>query len=665
MPVPRKPLPIPSWPGLIFTLGLFIILAVSPSRTASPNQPPNVLFITIDTLRADHLGCYGYRKIETPNIDRLAAEGVRFTRAYTPVPVTLPAHAVMFTGSYPMRTGMHDFSGNRLSAGQPTLASLLRNQGYATAGIVGSAVLDSRFGLNQGFEFYYDHFDFSRLDETNLDAMERRGDEVVNQSLAWLRQNHRKRFFLWVHLFDPHHPYRPPPPYSTRYKAQPYDGEIAFDDEQVGRLVEFLKKNNLYDQTLIVVVSDHGEGLGEHGEKTHGFFIYNSTLHVPLIFKLPLEKSIPNKEIGNLVSLIDLLPTVLQVAGVNIPGEVQGKSLLPLMQGRRGQSLESLYAESYLPRIHFNWSELRSLQEGHYHFIDAPKPELYDLSQDPRELKNLYAQRRKIADDLQGRLARLIKLYLSASGDKTAEQTGMDPVLMERLKSLGYAAVSGGGSPTISDRKLPDPKDRIQMYELVSEAIADSQHGRYEASIAKLQAALKTENDSLPVRYLLALNYYRQQNFTNAIQELQRVVQMSPSYSLAVYYLGLAYGKVGDWNQAIVFLKRVLELDPSNFSAAFNLGAAYLKVGRIQESLAAFQQSVNIFPEYAPGYEALGEVYLYQGKVDEAIGALRKAVDLNPKSVKARRTLAKALEAKGLHQEAQEELRKAQAPPEP
>ena len=571
----------------------------------------------------------------------------------------------MFTGSYPMRTGMHDFSGNRLSAGQPTLASLLRNQGYATAGIVGSAVLDSRFGLNQGFEFYYDHFDFSRLDETNLDAMERRGDEVVNQSLAWLRQNHRKRFFLWVHLFDPHHPYRPPPPYSTRYKAQPYDGEIAFDDEQVGRLVEFLKKNNLYDQTLIVVVSDHGEGLGEHGEKTHGFFIYNSTLHVPLIFKLPLEKSIPNKEIGNLVSLIDLLPTVLQVAGVNIPGEVQGKSLLPLMQGRRGQSLESLYAESYLPRIHFNWSELRSLQEGHYHFIDAPKPELYDLSQDPRELKNLYAQRRKIADDLQGRLARLIKLYLSASGDKTAEQTGMDPVLMERLKSLGYAAVSGGGSPTISDRKLPDPKDRIQMYELVSEAIADSQHGRYEASIAKLQAALKTENDSLPVRYLLALNYYRQQNFTNAIQELQRVVQMSPSYSLAVYYLGLAYGKVGDWNQAIVFLKRVLELDPSNFSAAFNLGAAYLKVGRIQESLAAFQQSVNIFPEYAPGYEALGEVYLYQGKVDEAIGALRKAVDLNPKSVKARRTLAKALEAKGLHQEAQEELRKAQAPPEP
>ncbi|HEY4683451.1 MAG TPA: sulfatase-like hydrolase/transferase [Candidatus Acidoferrales bacterium] len=644
---------------------MFIILAVSPSRTASPNQPPNVLFITIDTLRADHLGCYGYRKIETPNIDRLAAEGVRFTRAYTPVPVTLPAHAVMFTGSYPMRTGMHDFSGNRLSAGQPTLASLLRNQGYATAGIVGSAVLDSRFGLNQGFEFYYDHFDFSRLDETNLDAMERRGDEVVNQSLAWLRQNHRKRFFLWVHLFDPHHPYRPPPPYSTRYKAQPYDGEIAFDDEQVGRLVEFLKKNNLYDQTLIVVVSDHGEGLGEHGEKTHGFFIYNSTLHVPLIFKLPLEKSIPNKEIGNLVSLIDLLPTVLQVAGVNIPGEVQGKSLLPLMQGRRGQSLESLYAESYLPRIHFNWSELRSLQEGHYHFIDAPKPELYDLSQDPRELKNLYAQRRKIADDLQGRLARLIKLYLSASGDKTAEQTGMDPVLMERLKSLGYAAVSGGGSPTISDRKLPDPKDRIQMYELVSEAIADSQHGRYEASIAKLQAALKTEKDSLPVRYLLALNYYRQQNFTNAIQELQRVVQMSPSYSLAVYYLGLAYGKVGDWNQAIVFLKRVLELDPSNFSAAFNLGAAYLKVGRIQESLAAFQQSVNIFPEYAPGYEALGEVYLYQGKVDEAIGALRKAVDLNPKSVKARRTLAKALEAKGLHQEAQEELRKAQAPPEP
>jgi len=233
------------------------------SGIATGKEPPNVLLITIDTLRADHLGCYGYRQIRTPNIDSLALEGVRFEKAYTPVPITLPAHAAIFTGSYPMRTGIHDFSGNRLSSDQTTLASLLRSQGYATAGIVGSAVLDSRFGLNRGFDFYYDHFDFSRLDETNLDSMERPGNVVVDQGLTWLSHNYAKRFFLWIHLYDPHYPYRPPAPYNEQYKAQPYDGEIAFADAQVGRVLRFLRQKKFYENTLIVLAGDHGEGLGE------------------------------------------------------------------------------------------------------------------------------------------------------------------------------------------------------------------------------------------------------------------------------------------------------------------------------------------------------------------------------------------------------------------
>src|SRR6266852_846663 len=239
-----------------------------PATFAASNSAPNVVVITIDTLRADHLGCYGYKQIRTPNIDALAADGARFERAYTAVPVTLPSHTVMFTGTYPMLSGMHDFAANKLSATQPTLASVLKEHGYATAGIVGSAVLDSRFGLNRGFDFYYDHFDFSRLDETNLDSMERPGNVVVDQALTGLSHNYAKRVFLWGHLYDPHYPYRPPAPYNEQYNAQPYDGEIAFADAQVGRVLRFLRQKNLYENTLIVLAGDHGEGLGEHGEKT-------------------------------------------------------------------------------------------------------------------------------------------------------------------------------------------------------------------------------------------------------------------------------------------------------------------------------------------------------------------------------------------------------------
>ncbi|MCI0350235.1 MAG: sulfatase, partial [Acidobacteriales bacterium] len=231
------------------------------------------MIITIDTLRADRLGCYGYRRIKTPNIDSLAADGIRFEKAYTPVPITLPAHAALLSGTYPMYNGLHDFSGNKLNPNQPTLATILKRHGYATGAVMGSAVLDSRFGLNQGFDFYYDHFDFSRLLETNLDAMERPGNLVMDEALGWLTKHSKKKFFLWVHLYDPHHPYRPPAPYDQQYKAEPYDGEIAFADSQVGRLLNFLKRQGLYRNTLIVLTGDHGEGLGEHGEKTHGFFI--------------------------------------------------------------------------------------------------------------------------------------------------------------------------------------------------------------------------------------------------------------------------------------------------------------------------------------------------------------------------------------------------------
>src|SRR6266550_1311899 len=458
----------PRWSGCVLVVILLVLVLPA---SAAGNPSPNVVVITIDTLRADHLGCYGDQQIRTPNIDSLAAEGVRFERAYTPVPVTLPAHTVLFTGTYPLLSGIHDFSGNKLSPAQPTLASALKEQGYTTGAVIGSAVLDSRFGLNRGFDFYYDHFDFNRLQESNLDEMERPGNVVTDNALDWLAKNDQKKFFLWMHLYDPHFPYRPPAPYSEQYNDRPYDGEIAFADSQVGRLIRFLKDKGLYQNTIIVLTGDHGESLGEHGEKTHGFFIYNATLHVPVIIHLPGAAAA--KTVSELVSLTDLMPTVLQELKVEVPAQVQGRSLLPLLTGKKEDSI-SVYAETFLPRLHFNWSELRSVETEKYQFIEAPKPELYDLAADPGETRNLYADKKAVGGELQARLKALVRQY--SADQELAEKTGLDPALMERLKSLGYAGFSGGSDTTATDNSRPDPKDRIEIYELISDAIAESQH---------------------------------------------------------------------------------------------------------------------------------------------------------------------------------------------
>ncbi|PYX86015.1 MAG: hypothetical protein DMG68_16630 [Acidobacteria bacterium] len=639
---------------------LAAIFALVSLSWAAAKTPANVVVITIDTLRADHLGCYGYKQVHTPNIDALAASGVKFERAFTPVPITLPSHTVIFTGTYPTLNGMHDFSGNRLGAQPPTLASTLKENGYATGAVVASAVLDSRFGLNRGFDFYYDHFEFNRLQESNLDEMERPGNVVADQALDWLGKNYQKRFFLWMHLYDPHYPYQPPAPYSEEYKSHPYDGEIAFADSQVGRLIQFLKNKNLYANTLIVLSGDHGEGLGEHGEQTHGFFIYNSTLHVPLIVHLPAGPD--GKQIDALVSTADIMPTVLQALKVSVPKEVQGKNLLPLVAEKKADRNQdesrSLYSETFLPRLHFNWSELRGLELDRYHFIDAPKPELYDLSKDPKELNNLFAQKKAVGEELKAKLDSLIREY--TPGQETAEKTNLDPALMERLKSLGYAAFSGGGNTTTSASQLPDPKDRIQIYELFSDGMAASQHGRYQESVDKLTSVLKTDPNSVPAHYLLGLDYYRLKDFAKAIEEFQKVLHFSPDYSLAVFQLGLSYARAGDLSRAVETLEHALQLDPTNFSAAYNLGAIHVQQGNTAQAIQAFRESIRIAPEYVRGHISLGEVLLYDRQTEEAIAQLRQAIELEPENAETHMALANALEAKGLIGEAQQERRRAQ-----
>lgn len=619
----------------------------------------NVIFITIDTLRADHLGCYGYRQIQTPNIDALSRSAVRFSHAYTPVPITLPAHAAIFTGSFPMATGMHDSTGNTLPSSVVTLAKVLRDQGYATAAFLGSAVLDSRFGLNQGFDTYFDHFDLSRLDGTNRSLMERRGDAVMDASLDWLKRNRHQPFLLWVHLYDPHYPYNPPAPYAAAYRTHPYDGEIAFDDAQLARLLSFLKKAALDANALMVLAGDHGEALGEHSEKTHGFFIYNSTLQVPLLIKVP---GVAPRVVEEDVSLVDVMPTILQALRIPIPPSVQGRSLLSAILGHPAAGSSNIFAESYLPMLHFRWSQLLAIEWDGLKYIEAPHPELYDTRADPHETRNLFAARRSVAHDLHDKLFNLLRRYTAGPGGASGEKELADPALLERLRALGYVAVSAGSFAEASGKPLPDPKDRVRVFELVSSATADEQQGRYQESLRKLREVEKTEPAALPIRYVKALDYYRMKDFRQAAEGFRSILQMDPQFAWAAAYLGLSQLPLGDLDAAVISFQRTLELDPRNFTAAFHLGAAYARQKRMQLATEAFQRAEGLLPEDAAACETLGELYLSVDRAADAVQALEKAVHLAPDSRKAHYYLGRAYQAQGRGADAQREFQRAPSP---
>lgn len=637
---------------IVAALVLFGGAVASPCLAAGAN-PANVVVITLDTVRADHLGCYGYRSIATPNLDALARSSARFTRAFTPVPLTLPAHTALFTGSFPMATGVHDFSANKVPSDAVTLAEVLHDHGYSTAAFLGAAVLDARFGLNQGFDTYFDHFDFNRQDESGMDRVKRRGAQVVDRALEWLKANPRRPFFLWVHLYDAHYPYTPPEPYASRYAGRLYDGEIAYDDAQVGRLIASLKELGVYENTVLAVTADHGEGLGEHGEKTHGFFVYNSTLHVPLLVKVPGAGA---KAIEKEASLVDVMPTMLQALRLPIPPGVQGRSLLSAILGRPSAGASSLYAETFLPLLHFHWSQLRALQSDGLKYIEAPRPELYDIRADPHETKNLAVGKQASSHEMRERLQALMRRYTPASLQRAKETEASDPAMADQLRSLGYVAISGGTFSDSSGKTLPDPKDRVRVYDLFTEAMDDSQHGRYGAALEKLHAAEKVEPSSLPIQFLQATGYYQLKDFLRATEKFTSVLGLDPKFVLAAYYLGLSQVQTGDTNGAMASFRHTLDLDPTNFTAAYNLGALELTQNHVQEALRHFEQAAQINPNYVPAFEGLGEVHLSLHREDDAIRALEHAVALAPISAKAHHNLGRAYQAAGRPTDAQKEF---------
>ncbi|MGB7296944.1 MAG: sulfatase, partial [Candidatus Aminicenantales bacterium] len=364
----------------------------------------NIVLFTIDTLRADHLECYGYDRIKTPHINRLAAEGTLFKHVISPTPLTLPAHSSIFTGTYPLFHGVRDNGGFYLDPKHVTLAEMLKDKGYTTGAFVGAFVLDSRWGVDQGFDHYFDNFDLTKYKKISLDTVQRRGDEVLEEARSWIGGNDQGKFFAWIHLYDPHTPYDPPEPYKTQYKGGPYslyDGEIAYVDELIGGFLEFLEARNLSGRTLIIFTADHGEMLGEHKESAHGFFIYDAAVRVPLIFHLPGGAAGRGREVSRQVSSVDIMPTVIDLVGAAAPPAVQGESLVPLLRERGVKAEPAAYSETFFPRYHYGWSELRSLRQDRFKFIDAPRPELYDVLADPGELRNLINERASLGHEMK------------------------------------------------------------------------------------------------------------------------------------------------------------------------------------------------------------------------------------------------------------------------
>lgn len=440
--------------------GIVILLIASTAAVAGvwwrgvhrrPEPPLGIVIITLDTTRADRLPVYGFAEAAMPHLERLAREGVVFDRATSVAPLTLPAHCSLFTGLFPPAHGVRDNGDPPLSPDHTTLAEMLRAQGFRTGAFVGSAVLDADRGLAQGFDQYAGVAD---IGAPRTAAARRRGDEVVTDAVRWIDGIEASRFFLWAHLYDPHRPYNPPEPFRSRY-SDPYIGEIAFADSQIGRLLDALDRRSLLDRTIVVVAADHGESLDDHGERDHGVFVYQSTLHVPLIIRAP---HVPPRRIADVVRLVDVMPTVLDLLGLN-SAPVDGVSLAAMMHGDARDVELDAYSESLYPQ-RFGWSPLRALRAGRYKLIDAPRPELYDLDRDPFEQRNIYDERRTVAVALAQRLGTFDRALAPAS--RSASESPTSDELRQRLAALGYIA-SDPPSRSSQDSNLPDPKDCIAV----------------------------------------------------------------------------------------------------------------------------------------------------------------------------------------------------------
>ncbi len=620
----------------------------------------NILLFTLDTTRADHIGCYGYPRVETPNIDRLAAEGFLFKNATSQAPLTLPSHSSIFTGTYPLYHSVRDNGGFYLEPDKITLATILKQAGWATSAFVGAFVLDSRWGLNQGFDYYYDNFDFAKYKTISLDSVQREGGEVVKAFLDWFETNSQKKFFSWLHFYDPHSPYEPPEPYKTKYGNRPwglYDGEIAYADTLVGRVEEELKKKGVLDKTIIVIVGDHGESLGEHHESNHGFFIYDATTAVPLIVRIPSSR-IQGKTIGEQVENVDIMPSLLELLRIPVPKQVQGHSFIPLIAGGSSSAERLAYSETYYPRYHYGWSELKSLRSTKYKLIQAPRPELYDLAQDPSEQTNIFTPSSTVAKHLERELKSLQEKMSAKDIDQKGPQK-LDNDAREKLMALGYIGGFTSAAKLAKSGNLGDPKDKIMLYNKIKQAEGASANKEFDDALKLLGEVIADDPGIMEARQVRANIYLELDHPDDAVAECKEALKVDEEYEAAIFTMAQAYKKLKKYSEAIAGYTRIMQLDPRDPKSFANLGEIYCDTKEFDKAIVNLEKAISIDPEHsAMSHNLLGSAYLEKKMLEPAEKEISLSLKMRARIPDAHYNLGLLFEEKGDIQRAIEEYKK-------
>jgi len=653
-----------------FAAAALIVPVLAAQPGPQPARRPNILLITLDTTRADRMGFLGSKRGLTPALDAFARNAMVFTRAYAQAPVTTVSHATLLTGSYPAGHRVNDF-GAPLPRAVPYLPQLLRDAGYRTAAFVGSLILDPRNGTAPGFDRGFDVYDagfrLRRPGDDRYRSVERRGEEVVTRALAWSQQPASGRAsFLWVHLFDPHDPYDPPADLKARFAASPYDGEIAAVDRLVGRLIQSASPD-----TIVAIAADHGEALGDHGEETHGVFLYDAVLHVPLVIRVPGVAA--GTRIDTRVRLADVAPTLLEAAGLPVPQAMQGETLTHLVQlkldttygknptnpttttsegDQKGVSGFSrtvtadrpVYAETEYPRRAFGWSPLAAWRNDRFLLVRAPKPELYDLVADPDATKNLAAARPRVLDGMSAELRDFIVRSTEPASPKLGggrPSEGGDPELARRLASLGY--VSGGST---SNRNGVDPKDRIAIANALHQAVVAVEDGAFQKAIPLLEKVTASEPDIPLAQLQLGIARVRLKQHARAIAPLTRAVTLDPDQLFGHYELGIALYETGDLQGAARRFAIVAAKMPEWADARYSLGSVYARIDRVPEATTELRAALAVEPRHFRANLLLGRILTLQNQADAAIPLLRTAVEVDPKSTEAKAFLEEALKRK-------------------
>ncbi len=586
----------------------------------------NVVLITIDTLRSDRVSAYGSDLVDTPNIDGFASEGVLFSNAASTVPFTLPAHSSILTGLYPPGHGVRENVGYKLDPGIPTLAEVLSSGGWNTAGFVSAFVLDGRWGIGRGFDHYFDDFDLAEFDTPNLSSVQRSGDVTIAEAVRWLDSRPKSSpFFLWLHLYDPHDPYTPPEPFKSMYPNRPYEGEVAYTDSLIGEFRTSLEERGLLNRSLVILTADHGEGLGDHGEASHGFFVYDTTIHVSLIVRPPAAGSVAGRVVDSAVSHVDIFPTILDSVGLVAPKAVHGQSLLPVIAGQKVAPDRGVYSESLYPLLHYGWAPLRVIRTDNRKLISAPRPEVFDVRTDPREKRDLSLEQPAITAELEQQLGEL-RTKIEIDAPTAGAAPDIDAETLAQLQALGYAAGQGGVSlEDETDRPRADPKDKIGVHRTIMRAQSQMSEDQ-EAAERSLVAVLDEDPDVLDAHQMLGQLTSTQNRHAEALEHFRRALELDPEHKNSLMGMASSYRALGRKEEALVGYRRVLDVSGPDTRAS--LAIADIEVNRGNLEIAAKTLDEAAEHTEAPGliHNKLGEVLAEQGLRQEALELFVKAI---------------------------------------